>query len=138
MIIFIPQLTPALEAVNSYRIHDPRTEKLQERPDGEFEIGLKLFPDLTGPPPPVAIATTSSSPTRSRCRWSASSSSPRRWTAALDSLAHALELIRRENTQLIVTLGYPQAHVPLPGRTFNDARRPARSTAWCAGCAPTS
>ena len=50
VIIFIPQLTPALEA-NSYRIHDPRTEKLQERPDGDFEIGLKLFPDLTGPPP---------------------------------------------------------------------------------------
>jgi len=32
-------------------------------------------------------------------------------------------VIRRDNTQLIVSLGYPSKVVPLPGRTFNDARR---------------
>src|SRR5688572_8824056 len=55
VVIFMTQLTPAVEAVSSYRIHDPRVERLQERPDSDFEIGLKLFPDLDGPPPPVAI-----------------------------------------------------------------------------------
>ena len=33
----------------------PRMERLQERPAGDFDIGLKIFPDLDGPPPPVAI-----------------------------------------------------------------------------------
>jgi hypothetical protein len=42
---------------------------------------------------------------------------------ALDSLSDALEMIRRDSTQLIVTLGYPKPLVPLPGRTFSDARR---------------
>jgi hypothetical protein len=38
VVIFITQLTPAEQAVNSYRIHDPQTETLMERPDGDFDI----------------------------------------------------------------------------------------------------
>jgi len=124
VIIFITQLTPADQAVNSYRIHDPRTEKLQERPEGDFEIGLKLFPDLDGPPPPVAVrndlalADTLEVSVVSVVLVPEQMSGP-----ALDSLADALELIRRDSTKLIVTLGYPRPLIPLPGRTFNDARR---------------
>src|SRR5215207_3421159 len=124
VIIFITQLTPADQAVNSYRIHAPRTEKLQERPEGDFEIGLKLFPDLDGPPPPVAVrndlalADTLEVSVVSVVLVPEQMSGP-----ALDSLADALELIRRDSTKLIVTLGYPRPLIPLPGRTFNDARR---------------
>ncbi|HEU4722522.1 MAG TPA: hypothetical protein VFS59_14275 [Gemmatimonadaceae bacterium] len=124
VVIFITQLTPAVEAVNSYRIHDPRTEKLQERPDGDFEIGLKLFPDLTGPPPPVAIRNDIRLADTLEVSVVSVVIVPEEMSGlALDSLTNALDLIRRENTQLIVTLGYPQPLVPLPGRTFNDARR---------------
>ena len=34
---------------------------------------------------------------------------------ALDSLAHVLDMLRRDSTQLIVTLGYPSTLIPLPG-----------------------
>jgi hypothetical protein len=124
VIIFMTQLTPALEAVSSYRIHDPRTEKLQERPEGDFEIGLKLFPDLTGPPPPVAIRNDLALADTLEVSVVSVVIVPERMdNAALDSLAGALETFRRDSTLFILTLGYPRPLVPLPGRTFNDARR---------------
>jgi hypothetical protein len=30
-------------------------EQLQEHPEGDFTIALKIFPDLKGPPPPLAL-----------------------------------------------------------------------------------
>ena len=124
VIIFMTQLTPALEAVSSYRIHDPRTEKLQERPEGDFEIGLKLFPDLTGPPPPVAIRNDLALADTLEVSVVSVVIVPERMdNAALDSLAGALETFRRDSTLFILTLGYPRPLVPMPGRTFNDARR---------------
>jgi hypothetical protein len=124
VIIFMTQLTPAVEAVSSYRIHDPRTEKLQERPEGDFEIGLKLFPDLDGPPPPVAIRNDLALADTLEVSVVSVVIVPEAMDrVALDSLASALEMIRRDSTQLIVTLGYPRPLVPLPGRRFNDARR---------------
>ena len=124
VIIFITQLTPADQAVNSYRVHDPRSEKLQERPEGDFEIGLKLFPDLGGPPPPLAIRNDLALADTLEVSVVSVVIVPEEMTGpALDSLASALEMIRRDSTQLIVTLGYPRPLLPLPGRTFNDARR---------------
>ena len=124
VVIFITQLTPAIEAVNSYRIHDPRSEKLQERPEGDFEIGLKLFPDLDGPPPPVAIRNDLALADTLEVSVVSVVIVPEEMDrAALDSLANALEMMRRDSTQLILTLGYRRPLVPLPGRTFNDARR---------------
>jgi hypothetical protein len=124
VIVFITQLTPAVDAVSSYRIHDPRTERLQERPEGDFEIGLKLFPDLTGAPPPVAIRNDIRLADTLEVSVVNVVIVPEEMTGLeLDSLARTLDLIRRENTQLIVTLGYPQPILPMPGRTFSDARR---------------
>jgi len=124
VVIFMTQLTPAVEAVSSYRIHDPRAEKLTERPDGDFVIGLKLFPDLDGPPPPVAIRNDLDLADTLEVSVVSVVIVPEAMDrAALDSLASALEVMRRDNTQLIVTLGYPSRLLPLPGRTFSDARR---------------
>ena len=124
VVIFMTQLTPAVEAVSSYRIHDPRAEKLTERPDGDFVIGLKLFPDLDGPPPPVAIRNDLELADTLEVSVVSVVIVPEAMDrAALDSLASALEVMRRDNTQLIVTLGYPSRLMPLPGRTFSDARR---------------
>jgi hypothetical protein len=124
VVIFITQLTPADQAVNSYRIHDPLTEKLEERPEGDFEIGLKLFPDLDGPPPPVAIRNDLALAGTLQVSVVSVTIVPEEMDRlALDSLAHSLDLLRRDSTQLIVTLGYPSRIIPLPGRTFSDAAR---------------
>jgi len=124
VVIFISQLTPAEQAVNSYRVHDPQTERLTERPDGDFDIGLKLFPDLDGPPPPVAIRNDLTLADTLQVSIVSVVIVPEEMDRlALDSLAHSLDLLRRDSTQLIVTLGYPSRIVPLPGRTFSDAVR---------------
>jgi hypothetical protein len=124
VVIFITQLTPADQAVNSYRIHDPATEKLMERPDGDFDIGLKLFPDLDGPPPPVAVRNDLALADTLQVSVVSVTIVPEEMDrVALDSLANSLELLRRDSTQLIVTLGYPSSILPLPGRTFNDGAR---------------
>ena len=101
MVIFITQLTPADQAVNSYRIHDPATEKLQERPEGDFEIGLKIFPDLSGAAGAGRrSATISRSPTRSASPSVSVVIVPEEMDRpALDSLARALELVRRDSTR---------------------------------------
>ena len=53
--IIFSQIPPAFESVKSYESHDVTTEALQERPASDFDIGLKLFPDLDGGPPPSTI-----------------------------------------------------------------------------------
>jgi len=124
VVIFITQLTPAEQAVNSYRIHDPQTETLMERPDGDFDIGLKLFPDLDGAPPPVAIKNDLTLADTLQVSVVSVVIVPEEMDRlALDSLAHSLELLRRDSTELIVTMGYPTRSIPLPGRTFSDAKR---------------
>jgi hypothetical protein len=124
VVIIFSQVPSADQAIRSYQTHDPRVEKLQERPAGDFDIGLKIFPDLEGMLPPLAarndlalidtlgvglvnvviVPETMNGP-------------------ALDSLAKALEETRADSTVLVVTLGYASKLVPLPGRTFTDTRR---------------
>jgi len=45
--------------VNSYGIHDPGVERLQERPKGDFEVGLKVFEDMQSAPATLARAQRS-------------------------------------------------------------------------------
>lgn len=124
LVVSLMQVTNADKAVNSYGIHDPRREKLQERPEGDLDIGLKIFPDLTGPPPPVALkndlALVDSLGVSAVNVVIVPEAMDR---AAYDSLARALDQVRSDSTTLIVTLGYAGRLLPLPGRTFSDARR---------------
>ena len=124
VVLFISQLTQADQAVSSYRIHNPAVEKLQERPDGDFDIGLKILPDLTGPPAPVAIRNDLQlADTLGVSVVSVVIVPEKMDRQALDSLAHTLDLLRRDSTELIVTMGYPRSIFSLSGRTFNDTRR---------------
>jgi len=124
VVLFISQLTQADQAVNSYRIHDPTTEKLQERPDGDFDIGLKILPDLTDAPPPISVRNDLQlADTLGVSVVSVTIIPEKMDRQALDSLAHTLDLLRRDSTELIVTMGYPRALFSFSGRTFNDTRR---------------
>ena len=92
-------------AVRSYGTY--AQDRLQERPRGDFTIGLRVFPALTDAPPPLALRNDMAlvdsvdvgaiavviDPSGARL-------------AALDSLAHALEEERRDSVLLIVAVGY--------------------------------
>ena len=124
IVVVFSQLLPADQAVNSYGIHDPRSEKLQERPKGDFDIGLKLFPDLDDGPPPVAIKHDLALADTLGVTVVAITVVPEQMTkGALDSISRTLDRLRTDSTTLIVTMGYPSSINPLPGRTFSEARR---------------
>src|SRR5260221_165850 len=124
IVVILSRVFPADQAVNSYGAHDSRREKLQERPANDFDIGLKLFPDLEGGPPPVAIANDIALADSIGVTVVSVTVVPEAMDrAALDSLAHTLDELRSDSTQLIVTMGYHSGLIPLPGRNFSERRR---------------
>ncbi|MDB4898818.1 MAG: hypothetical protein JWN53_626 [Gemmatimonadetes bacterium] len=124
IVVIFTQLTPADRAINSYALDEAKADKLQERPEGDFEIGLKIFPDMSGPVEPLAarndLALVDSLGISAVNVVIVPEAMDR---LALDSLAHTLDGIRSDSTLVIVTLGYASKLLPLPGRTFNDASR---------------
>jgi hypothetical protein len=124
VVVFLTSLNPADQAVNSYAVHDPAVERLQERPDGDFDIGLKIFEDVAGPPATLAVRNDLALVDTMGVSVVNVVVVPEQMDrAALDSLARVLDLVRNDSTQIMVTLGYGSRLVPLPGRTFNDVRR---------------
>jgi hypothetical protein len=124
VVIFVTNVNPADQAVNSYAVHDPSTERLQERPEGDFEIGLKIFEDLAGPPAQLAVKNDLALADSLGVTTVNVVIVPEEMSsAALDSLARVLELVRNDSTQIMLTLGYAKPLIPLPGRTFHDVRR---------------
>jgi hypothetical protein len=124
VVVFLTSLTAADQAVNSYGVHDPSVERLQERPAGDFHVGLKILEDLSGPPSTLAVkndlflADTMEVDAVNVVVVPEEMDRP-----ALDSLAHVLDAVRLDSTEVIVTLGYASKLIPLPGRTFSDAAR---------------
>lgn len=124
VVIVFSQGLAAAETIRSYQSHDPAVEKLQERPLGDFDIGLKIFPDLDGPPQPLAVKNDLALIDTLDIDLVNVVLVPERMNAgALDSLARALEETRADSTTLVVTLGYESKLLPLPGRTFAASRR---------------
>jgi len=124
VVIFLTSLNPADQAVNSYAVHDPVTERLQERPAGDFEIGLKLFEDMAGPPAQLAVRNDIALADSLGVSTVNVVIIPEAMNGlALDSLARVLDLVRTDSTAIMVTLGYAKPLIPIPGRTFNDVRR---------------
>jgi hypothetical protein len=122
--VIVSQLPPAIATVRSYEIHDARVEKLQERPAGDFDIGLKLFPDLDGGPPPTAIKNDLALADTLGVTVVSITVIPELMDkAALDSISHTLEALRSDSTQLIVTLGYMRDLLPGRGGNFSETKR---------------
>src|SRR3989449_4424370 len=51
--LVVVELPGAYAGIRSYQSHDK--DQLQEHPEGDFRIGLKIFPGLRSGPPPLAI-----------------------------------------------------------------------------------
>ena len=124
VVILLSNLTAADQAVNSYGGHGPAEERLQERPAGDFDIGLKIFEDMDGPPATLAVRNDLALVDTMGVNVVNVVIVPEQMNgAALDSLARVLDLVRRDSTQVMVTLGYESKLLPLPGRTFNAETR---------------
>ena len=99
------QLPRGFVAVRGYERY--ADDLLTERADG-FDVGIKVFPDLEGPPPPIALRHDLALLDTIDTRVVAITIEPEgARLATLDSLARVLEPLRDSTTILVVTLGYP-------------------------------
>ena len=104
VVIGIPK---AFDTAKSYAQYSKL--QLQEHPEGDFDIGLKIFPDLRGPPAPLAlerdialadsldVGAVSITITPEGAR-----------LASLDSIARTVEDRRADSAVIIISLAYPK------------------------------
>ena len=103
----VVELPGAFASIRSYESH--RTDVLQEHPEGDFRVGLKVFPDLRSGPPPLAIKNDLAlSDTLGADAIAVVIEPEAARGVALDSLARSIEEARADSTILIVSLGYPK------------------------------
>jgi hypothetical protein len=105
--LVVIELPGAYAGIRSYASH--ANDQLQEHPDGDFRIGLKIFPDLRSGPPPLAIKyDLALADTLGVDAISVVVDPEAARGVALDSLARSIEQARSDSTLLIVALGYPK------------------------------
>src|SRR3954463_542070 len=115
--LVVVELPGAFASINSYDTHT--SDKLQEHPEGDFKIGLKIFPDLRSGPPPLAIANDLSLADTLRVDAISVVIDPEAARGvALDPLPRWIEQARADSTVLIVALGYPKKG----GQEFKQSR----------------
>ncbi len=106
-VLVVIELPGAIAGIKSYAPHE--NDKLQEHPDGDFKLGLKIFPDLRSGPPPLAIENDLAlADTLTIDALSVVINPEAARGVALDSLARSIDRARSDSTVLIVALGYPK------------------------------
>lgn len=101
------EVPDGVAAVRSY----PRyaNEQLQERPDGDFAIGLKLFPTLRGLPTAYSLQRDTTLYRNLQAQALSLVVQPEAVTnAVMDSLGKVIASLRTDTTVVIVTLAYPK------------------------------
>jgi hypothetical protein len=130
--LIIARVWPGAAAIRSYDAY--ADARMRERPEGDFAIGVKLFPDLHQGPPPLAIRedlalvdSVDAGVVSITLALDATTN------ATLDSLAHTLDAMRRDSTLLVVSLdggeGLGALGPPMPfdaDRRVSAVRRIAR------------
>ena len=105
--LVVVELPGAFAGIKSYAVH--ASDQLQEHPEGDFRIGLKIFPDLRSGPPPLAITNDLAlADTLDVDALSVVVDPEAARGIALDSLARSVDQARSDSTLLIVALGYPK------------------------------
>jgi hypothetical protein len=118
----VPRSARALASYDRYA-----DDRLQERPEGDFIIGLKIFPLLRTGPPPLALRTDLDLADTLAVGALSVYIAPEGATArSLDSLARSLERQRSAGRRLIVTLGY-SANAPEQWRASPQQYTEARA-----------
>jgi hypothetical protein len=105
--LVVVELPGAYAGIKSYAQH--ANDQLQEHPEGDFRIGLKIFPDLRSGPPPLALTYDLSLADTLAVDAIAVVIEPEAARGvALDSLARSIDVARADSTIVIVSLGYPK------------------------------
>jgi hypothetical protein len=105
--LVVVEIPGAYAGIKSYAQH--ANDQLQEHPEGDFRIGLKIFPDLRGGPPPIALTYDLSLADTLAVDAIAIVVDPEAARGvALDSLARSIDVARADSTIVIVSLGYPK------------------------------
>src|SRR5579883_751083 len=100
-------LPAAASAVRSYDRY--ASDPLQERPAGDFAVGVRLLPPIEAPPPPAALRNDLALVDTTGAELVSLVVDPSgAHAAALDSIARVFDPLRRDSTLLVVTLGYPR------------------------------
>lgn len=104
VLIEIPDGANAARSYSHYA-----TQQLQERPDGDFALGVKILPAVTASPPAHAMNSDTAMLRLLESDAISVVVRPEGIRAdAMDSLTRALEPFRTDTTVLIVTLDYPR------------------------------
>lgn len=105
--LVVIEIPGAFAGINSYQ--SLRDDKIQEHPEGDFRMGLKIFPDLRSGPPPLALRHDLALADTIRVAVISVVVHPEAARGvALDSLARSIERKRADSTLLIIALGYPK------------------------------
>ncbi len=119
IVLDVPTATSAVRSYASYA-----NERLTERADSDFAIGLKIFPTLTSGPPPLALESDIDLADTVGAQALSVYIAPQGTSnLSLDSLAHALADQRGER-QLFVALDLSSEHKPSAAQqsAYFDAR----------------
>jgi hypothetical protein len=106
LVLFTVEYPGALHAVTTFPAF--AGDRLQERPRGDFMIGVRIFPELSGPPPRPAVLADLALVDSIGAQAVSVVIQPTGGVtaAALDSLTRTLEDRRRSGVRLLVALGY--------------------------------
>jgi hypothetical protein len=119
-IVFIIALGVPRAVVQLRNYQGHRHDSLRERPNADFAVGLKVLPDVFGPPPPPAIHSDSALADTLDVDAIEVVVVPGASRLALDSLAKVIDPARRGAATLIVAIGYRNKLVPELGRSPMD------------------
>jgi hypothetical protein len=108
--VFVIGMPRAIVQLRNYEAH--RRDPLRERPNADFAVGLKILPDVKGPPPPPAIRSDSALMDSLDIDAIEVVVRPDASKLAIDSLAKVIDPNRRSASTLIVALGYSGTVVP--------------------------
>ena len=121
-VIIVVGLPRAVVQLQTYAAH--ARDPLRERPNGDFAVGIKIFPDLSAGPPAAAIRADSALADTIDVDAVEVVVRPGISRGSLDSLARVLDPWRRDSTTIIVAIGYPRMLVPeVETKPLNEGER---------------
>ncbi len=105
--LILIEMPKAFQTTKSYAVF--AKDQLQEHPDGDFDIGLKVLPDLRGSPPPLSLERDMSLADSLGVDAVSMVIDPEgAKLASLDSIARAVDDRRGDSAIIIISLGYPK------------------------------